>query len=116
MPIGFCLQLKAKMFSISTGKVIVILNEVSARKLGIRPLDRVELTNPKNNKSITAVVDISADHFIADDEIGLMAMASRALDAENSEVLEICPSPKPESLFFIKHIIPPLPCQGRSLS
>lgn len=108
---SFCLKLNAKTFPITTGKIVVILSEVNAKKLGIQPLDRIEVFNPKNNKFITAVVDTSSDSFLKDNEIGLMQYACKALKVKTGAIVEVRATSKPESLSIIKKKI-----KGLSLS
>ena len=52
-------NLKVKTIDILSGKLIVVLNELDAKELGVLPLERVELTNPRNKKSVNAVLDIT---------------------------------------------------------
>ncbi|HZX34744.1 MAG TPA: AMP phosphorylase [archaeon] len=98
---NYCQSLKVKSVDIFAGKLIAILNEVDAKELGIMPLERAEITNPRNKKSVNVVVDVT-DSIIGEDEIGLFRDVHEILGVKDGSTVEVRPSGKPKSVEFIK--------------
>ncbi|MCR4336165.1 MAG: AMP phosphorylase [archaeon] len=94
-------NLKVKTIDILSGKLIVVLNEIDANELGVLPLERVELTNPKNKKSVNAVLDIT-DTMIGENEIGIFKDVHELLGTKDGNFVQVRPSGKPKSIEFIK--------------
>ncbi|MEK6958226.1 MAG: AMP phosphorylase [archaeon] len=94
-------MLKVKTIDILSGKLIVILNKIDAKELGLLPLDRVEITNPRNKKATNAVVDVT-DSLTGEDEIGIFKDVQELLGVKDGAEVEVRPSGKPRSIEFIK--------------
>ena len=94
-------KLKVKSIDIVAGKLIAILNEIDAKELGLFPLDRAKITNPKNGKSVNVVVDVT-DSLAGEDEIGLFKDVYKIIGAKEGTHVEVRPSRKPRSIEFIK--------------
>ena len=67
---NYCQILKVKTIDIVAGKLIAILHEADALDLGLVPLERVEITNPRNGKKVNAVVGVT-DTLTQKNEIGI---------------------------------------------
>ena len=98
-------KMKVKCFDIEAGKLIAIIHEHDAKELGILPLDRVEITNPKTGKSVVTVAD-TTNSMVQPGQIGLFRDVSVALDGMQDhcvlDELEVKVVPTPESVAFIK--------------
>lgn len=97
----YCQILKVKTVDLAAGKLIAVLNHKDARELGIFPMDRIVLTNPKNNRSINAVVDVT-DTIIGENTIGIFKDIQETLVTTDGDGLEVCPAGKPKSVEFVK--------------
>jgi len=100
-PVNYSKNLRVKTIDIVAGKLIAILNEEQAEDLGVLPLERVELTNPKNGKRVNAVIDIT-DSLAKEDEIGIFKDVHKALGVKEGDIIEVRPTGKPKSVKFIK--------------
>jgi len=99
--INYSQEFKVKIVDIAAGKLIAILNEKEAQDLGVSPLDRVEITNPRNKKSVNVVVDIT-DSIIDDKEIGIFKDVHELLGIKDGAKVIVNPSERPKSIVFIK--------------
>jgi len=98
---SYSLDLKAKPFEINAGKHIVIIHSNTARKLGIQPLERIEMFNSETGKSAVTVVD-TTDSMLRTGEIGLFREVTSELGVKEGQKLSIRAAGEPESLEFIK--------------
>ncbi|MFH1391414.1 MAG: AMP phosphorylase [Candidatus Diapherotrites archaeon] len=94
-------NLRIRTIDILSGKLIVVLNEIDAKELGVMPLERVELTNLRNKKTVNAVVDVT-DTMIEENEIGIFKDVHKILGTKNGSIVRVRPSGKPKSIEFIK--------------
>lgn len=94
-------ELRAKIFPIKTGKLVVILNEKNAKELGLFAGDRVELLNKKNEKKCVAVIDIT-HHSVRPNQIGLFEDALKALGAKNNSIISTKATEQLKSVDYIK--------------
>ncbi|MEI7961548.1 MAG: AMP phosphorylase [archaeon] len=94
-------NLKTKLFPIQTGKLVVILNEVDAKELGLLAGDRVELANNKTRKRCVAVVDITKQE-VRDGEIGLFLDVVTELGAKSSSLINVRATEPLKSIDYIK--------------
>ncbi len=105
VPDRYCHVLKVKPFHIHTGALVVVLNDVDAKELGIFANDRVRITNNKKKLSVVAVADIthSENHdFIKENEIGVFSEVIKRLDLKENDLVEVCAVELPKSVEFIK--------------
>ena len=96
------MRLKAKILPIITkGPLVAILNIVDAKILDIDALDRIKIK--KENKSKVVVVDIAyGEKEVKPHEIGLFLDASKELNVEENDVVDIFSEKKPDSIQYIK--------------
>ncbi len=93
--------MKIKFIDIEAGKLISIIHEKDAKELGIFPLDRIELINPKTKRKIITVADIT-DSIVKEKEIGLFKDVSKSLGLKKKTEINVTPVSIPESVKFIK--------------
>ena len=86
-PVNYSQKLRVKTIDIIAGKLIAILNEEQAKDLGVLPLERVELTNPRNGKIVNAVVDIT-DSLAKENEIVIFKDVHKALGVKEGAIIE----------------------------
>ncbi|MCX6802816.1 MAG: AMP phosphorylase [Candidatus Diapherotrites archaeon] len=98
---AYSLELKAKPFAINAGRHIAILHAETAARLGLHPLDRIEIQN-REKKIRTATVIDTTDTVLKKDEIGLFSELAELLEAEDSHRLEVSAAGIPDSLNSIK--------------
>jgi len=98
---SYAIHLKAKPFSISSGKHIAIINSDTAAKLGLRALERIEIQNKETGKSIVTVID-TTEKLLKKGEIGLFNEVTMALGVVEGHPLSVSAAGTPESLQFIK--------------
>ncbi len=91
--------LKAKFLQLEADRPIAILNKEDAAELGVKPIDRVELTFGK--KKIDAIVNIAA-RIVQEGEIGLYMEIQETFDIKPNEKMRVRPVSTPESLVYIK--------------
>ncbi len=95
------MKLKVKNIGLSTGgPLIAILNKEDAINLDLFALDRVRLK--KNNKILSAVIDIAEDHQIIPGYIGLFQEVVKKLKTHNNEILNVALQKRPASIKIIK--------------
>ncbi|PIU21255.1 MAG: AMP phosphorylase [Candidatus Diapherotrites archaeon CG08_land_8_20_14_0_20_34_12] len=94
-------QLKTKQVALDAGKYIAILNEVDGKELGVHPLERIELYNPKTKRSIVTVVDITKN-MVQPGEIGVFESIVQAIGIDDSNILDVKVVPAPRSLEYIR--------------
>lgn len=98
---AYSIKLKAKPFAINAGKHIAIIHSATASKLGINPLERIEIENKKKGRSIVTVID-TTDSMLGKGEIGLFNEVMCELGIEDSQNLIVSAAGRPESLSLIK--------------
>ncbi len=89
-------ELKTRIFDFESQRYIAVLHEVDAAELGIHPLQRVEIYNPKVGKKVTAIVDISK-HEVRAGEIGLFQELRKALNVKKRTIVQVSAKPSPAS-------------------
>ena len=95
-------DLSVQSFAIEAGKLIAVLNEPDAKELGLLPLERVLVTNPKNKRNTICVVDVSKKKLIENTHIGLFQDVTAGLNVKQGDKVNVAPVGKPKSLEFIK--------------
>lgn len=98
---SYSIELKAKPFAITAGKHISIIHTDTARKLGIYPLDRIEILNKDSEVKTVTVVD-TTDSLLRRDEIGLFEEVTSLLGAIEGQRLSVTAAATPKSIEFIK--------------
>jgi AMP phosphorylase len=91
--------LRAKFLQLEADKPVVILNSEDADELGIRPMERVELSF--KNKKLVAIANV-AKRIIRQGEIGLYEEIQEHLDIRPGERIHAEIAAPPKSLVFIK--------------
>ncbi|MEM1577981.1 MAG: thymidine phosphorylase [Candidatus Pacearchaeota archaeon] len=92
---------KAKLLGLLTGKPVVILPKEIAKWLDVHIGERIKLKKYATDKEIVAIVDIAkieekTDYIYISDEI------AEFLNIKENDLIEIYPSLKPMSVFYIK--------------
>src|SRR3989338_607326 len=95
----YCQLMTVRTIDLTTGKSIAVLNEIDAHELGILPMERIEIMNPANGKSVNAVVDVT-DSIIMENSIGIFRDIQGALDLKEGGTVHVCASGRPESIDF----------------
>ncbi len=98
---GFTIRLQAKKLAIRAGRPIAILHEDVARQLGIFPLDRIEIKNPKTKKKIVAIIDVT-DSMVSSSEVGLFEDVIKKLKVQEGSSLQVRAVERPKSVEYIK--------------
>ena len=91
--------LKAMPLEFEARRPNVILNSEDAGSLGVRPLERVELT--ARNRKAVAIVSV-AEHFILQGQLGVYGGIEEKLELKMGDRVRCLPCPPPESLHAIK--------------
>jgi AMP phosphorylase len=91
--------LKARPLEFEARVPTVILNSGDAESLGVKALDRIELSVGK--KKSVALVNV-AERFIEQGEIGLYGGVEEELDLRMGDRVRVMPCPPPESLVAIR--------------
>lgn len=95
------ISLKPKKIPIRIGnRYVAILNQKSAKELDVRPAERIDLFVGK--REITAIVDITENHDLKENEIGLFAETWEKLKITSKDRIRVQVAPKPEADKFIK--------------
>ncbi|MFH1225510.1 MAG: AMP phosphorylase [Candidatus Diapherotrites archaeon] len=93
--------MRVRSIDIASGKMVSIMNSQTAKELGILPLDRVSIANPKNGKCMNTVVDFT-ETMVKKDEIGMFRDVSRFLGTKGGKRVEVTVVDKPKSVEYIK--------------
>ncbi len=98
------MELKIKILKWSAGIPVVMLNEKTAKKIGIFTKDRIFMkTFSKNPKKISSIVDITENHeLVKENEIAVTSELKDALELKVGQKVEISPAPISKSLIYIK--------------
>jgi AMP phosphorylase len=92
-----------KPIAIKAGKNICLMNEADVREMGLNPFERVQLINPKNNKKIVTVIDISQNKLLKEKEIGLFFDVQEKLGIKKgTQQIKATPMGRPKSIEYIK--------------
>ncbi len=97
----FVKGMKLKALDIEAGEFIAIMRPKDARELGLIALDRVEIKNPENGKSIVCVLDLT-DSMVKENWIGVFGDVTKKIKAKNRQKVEVSASPQPETVSFIR--------------
>lgn len=92
-------NLTTKIFPITAGRMVCVLNEVDAREFGLFVGDRVELKYKK--KSCVAVTDFTKD-YVKENHIGLFKDVSELLGVKGKEQVNVSPTGRIKSVDFIR--------------
>ncbi len=96
----YSLEMQAKVFDLSSNIMVCVLHEDDARELGLRALDRIEITNHLPAKKAVAVLDTTKREVVKG-EIGLFEELSRVLRVKKTARLTVKPVQKLESVSYI---------------
>ena len=95
------MELNVRLMDIDAGGLaVVVLNSHDAKELGIRPLDRVNISGDSND--ITAIADISATCCDIN-QIGVYTRVQKVLDVKDNDTVQVRPGARPKSLEHIRH-------------
>ncbi len=87
------MKLRVKILKIFAGKPVVFIHEATAKKINLYVADRVTLS--KNNRKITAVVDI-AFGFISKNEVAISEDLALVLGTDATGMIDVKPANIPE--------------------
>ncbi len=100
------MKLNVKCVMVDTGFTpVVIINHLDAIRYDLHPRDRVliETVGKREKRKFISVIDISTtDTSVKSGTIGLLAEAQAAIDANDGDVVDVHPAPKPESIKIIR--------------
>jgi len=91
--------LRAKFLQLEADKPVVILNREDAAEIGVKPLERVELSFKKSK--LVAIVNV-ARKIVMEGEIGLYEEIQEFFDVKPDDKIGIQAAPPPKSIVFIK--------------
>ncbi|MBD3156630.1 thymidine phosphorylase [Candidatus Peregrinibacteria bacterium] len=95
------MSFKPKRIPIRVGhRYVAILNETSAEKLDVRASERIDLFVGK--KELTAIVDITDNKELKDNQIGLFAETWDKLGVTSRNTIKVKVAPKPQADQHIK--------------
>lgn len=95
------MQFKPKKIPIRVGnRYVAILTKKSAEEIDVRVAERIDLFVGK--REITAIVDITEDHDLKNNEIGLFAETWDKLKVTSKDRIRVKVAPKPEADKYIK--------------
>lgn len=94
-------KLKIMPFAIDAGKLVSVMHETDAKELGVLTLDRLELTNPANNKKVITVVDITKE-FVSAGNLGIFERTKEKLSISKGEEVIVKVLSRPLSVSLIK--------------
>jgi len=96
------MELKIKFLKWSTGVPVAMLNEKTARKIGIHALDRVLIkTTKKNSKSISTITN-TIEGLVGKNEIAVSSELKTRLGLKEGQKVDVKISSTPNSVFYIK--------------
>jgi len=91
--------LRAKFIQLEADKPVVILNKEDAAELGVKPLERVELSF--KDQKIIGIVNV-ARRIVKEGEIGLFQEIQELFDVKPNERIHVRLACPPKSIAFIK--------------
>jgi len=107
------MKLKAKLLDIQAGgKNIALLDSESASILGVHSSDRVKITYRKTQ--LVAIVNVSSG--LPSNQVGLYEEASKRLNVEANEAVDVQPAEIPEALRYIQAKIRGQRLRGNEIS
>ena len=95
------MKLKAKFLKWSAGVPVAILNSKTAEEIGVQPQGRICVKNLKNNKKVSAVVNL-AKKIIKVNEIALSTELEQRLEVKKNSRIDVTLAKDPDSLEYIK--------------
>ncbi|MCD6434172.1 MAG: thymidine phosphorylase, partial [Candidatus Diapherotrites archaeon] len=98
---GFKYEFIVKPIDLATGTLVCVLHEDDARKLGILPIDRIELFNPRNKKRVVCIADIT-NTIVKKGEVGLFKEVKKELAVAANTKIFARVVQRPESIEFIR--------------
>ena len=93
------MKFKVRLYSIETGKPIVVLNDDDVKDMGIHVSDRIKLQ--KEGNTVTAIVDTTTS-FVNQGEIGIFEEVKELLNVKDGDVVEVNATSRPKTVEFIK--------------
>ncbi|MBN1160172.1 MAG: AMP phosphorylase [Candidatus Diapherotrites archaeon] len=95
------LPLLAKVLDMDADKPIILLNEITSKKLDAPTLSRVRIKNPSNQKVMTAIVN-TTETIVKPKQIGLFGSVGKRLNSKTGDKLFITVAEQPKSIDAIK--------------
>src|SRR3989338_2004191 len=96
------MQLKVKLLKWSSGLPVAMLNQKTAEKISVTPLDRITInTISKRPKGISTVIDV-VKGIVKEDEIAISLELEKYFNFKIGKKVEVNLSIPPKSLDFIK--------------
>lgn len=96
------MKLKVKFLKWSAGLPVVMLNEETAKKLGLHSKDRVSIKKLSKPKKTSCIIDIIED-IIDEDEIVISSELKKILELKEGENVEVNLASSPRSLTLLKN-------------
>jgi len=96
------MELNIKLLKWTAGLPVAMLNEKTARKMGIHTEDRISIKAiSKNPKEVSAIIDI-IKHLVKENEIAVSSEIKHKLGLRVGQKVDVNLSPPPRSVIFIK--------------
>jgi len=96
------MELKIKLLKWSAGLPVAMLNEATAKKIGVHTKDRISIkTLSKNSRKISTLIDI-VKGLVGKDEIAVSSELKKRLGLKIGQKVIINLAPIPKSVIFIK--------------
>ncbi len=96
------MELKIKFLKWSTGVPVAMINEKTAKRIGIHALDRVKIKKRgKNSKSVSTITN-TIEGLVGKNEIAVSSELKDKLNLEKGQKVEVKISLTPKSVFNIK--------------
>lgn len=93
------MDLRARLLDMDADKYVAVLNEQTAKNMGMAPDSRVEIFY--NGKSVVAILNTSKK-FIKPEEVGLLVDVSQELGIEKETTVEVFPGEPPKSIGAVR--------------
>ena len=93
------MKLKVKILSWSTGFPVAMVNEKTAKKLGVHGKDRVFIKY--NHEKFSTIID-TIKKYVDEDEIAFSSELNERMFLQNGEIVNVSLSEAPKSLDYIK--------------
>ncbi len=93
------MDLRARLLDMDADKFVAVLNEQTAKNMGLAPDSRVEIFY--KDRSVVAILNTSK-RFIKPDEIGLLVDVSQELGISREDMVEVFPGEPPRSIEAVR--------------
>lgn len=97
------MKLKIKFLKWSAGLPVAMLNEKTAKEIGVTAKDRISIkTLSRKPKEVSTIIDIIENHLVKENQIIVSSELQKILGLEQGQEVEIVLCPNSQSLDFIK--------------